>query len=377
MITVITGAPGTGKSAALVSLLTELGKDRALYVNGIPDLKIDHQELEDPTTWHDTVPDGSIIVIDEVQRVWRPRGPGQKVPDHIAMLETHRHRGLDFYIITQSPSLIDKNVRALTGRHVHLRDIGLLGRWWYEWPEIAENCASGWKNAPIKKRYRLPKKVFGQYKSASVHIKPVRSVPWMLAVMVLALLGTGYLAWRSYGAISGRMTAPVPAALTDAPKSSSPSNPLGLQSATAAAPMRPAFIDDRVDWIPRVSNRPESAPAFDALRVVAVMPVVSGAICNSAKTKCKCVTQQGTDAGLSHAECREWLENPPFHPYQLTLGSPASNGSPAPASPPPQVYSPPPVPSAPPVPLPSVASPDGPALSASAPRGAWLPRVGL
>lgn len=150
MITLITGAPGTGKSAALVSLLKELSKGRTIYVNGIPDLKIDHQELEDPTKWIDDVPDGSIIVIDEVQRIWRPRGPGQKVPPDIAALETHRHRGIDFYIVTQGPRLVDTNVRALVGRHVHLRDLGFLGRWWYEWPECADNCSTGWKNAPLK-----------------------------------------------------------------------------------------------------------------------------------------------------------------------------------------------------------------------------------
>lgn len=323
MITVITGAPGSGKSAALVSLLAELSKSRAVYVNGIPDLKIDHQELDDPAAWHETVPDGSIIVIDEVQRVWRPRGPGQKVPDHIAMLETHRHRGLDFYIITQAPRLIDTNVRALVGRHIHLRDIGILGRWWYEWPEIAENCAASWKQAPIKKRYRLPKKIFGQYKSASEHIKPIRSFPWMLVVMLLALLVTGGLAWRSYSVIGERMSPPG-ASLAVVP-GVKPATSVGSPASVAPVAAARAFIDDRVDWIPRVSNRPESAPAYDGLRVVAVMPVVAGAICN--KTRCKCVTQQGSDAGLSQAECRAWLDNPPFDPYTPRSASPPRSGT--------------------------------------------------
>ncbi|MDA1813338.1 hypothetical protein PDK10_27310, partial [Bacillus cereus] len=78
MLTLITGNPGTGKSAALVSMLEELGKDRQLYVNGIPELLIPHIELTEPEKWHETVPDGSVIIIDEVQRIWRPSGPGQK-----------------------------------------------------------------------------------------------------------------------------------------------------------------------------------------------------------------------------------------------------------------------------------------------------------
>ena len=307
MITLITGAPGTGKSNALVSLLESIGKDRAIYVFGIPELKIPHIELPDPSTWPDTVPDGSAIILDEVQNVWRPRGPGQKVPDHVAKLETHRHRGLDFYIITQGPNLVDANVRALVGRHVHLRDLGILGRWWYEWPECADNCRTAWKNAPIKKRYRLDKAAQAKYKSASVHVKPVRSVPWMLAVMVLALCIVAFMSWRAYGMISSKIH-PQPVAANPATQAGA----AGGQSSAAAAPK---LIDDRIAWIPRISHRPESAPAFDELRKVAVMPVVSGAICNS--KGCRCVTQQGTNAGLTDAECRAWLENPPFDAYSV------------------------------------------------------------
>jgi len=319
MITLITGAPGTGKSNALVSLLESIGKDRAIYVFGIPELKIPHIELPDPSTWPDTVPDGSAIILDEVQNVWRPRGPGQKVPEHVAKLETHRHRGLDFYIITQGPNLVDANVRALVGRHIHLRDLGILGRWWYEWPECADNCRTGWKNAPIKNRYKLDKAAQAKYKSASVHIKPVRSVPWMLAVMVLALCIVAFMSWRAYGMISAKVNPPKPASTAVA------SGQVGVTGSQAATPSVPKTIDDRIAWIPRISHRPESAPAFDELRKVATMPVVAGAICNS--KGCRCVTQQGTNAGLSDAECRAWLENPPFDPYSIAKAEHAPSPS--------------------------------------------------
>lgn len=307
MITFITGVPGTGKSNAVVSMLETIGKDRAVYVFGIPELKIPHVELPDPSTWPDTVPDGSVIILDEVQNVWRPRGPGQKVPEHVAKLELHRHRGLDFYIIAQGPNLVDANVRALVGRHVHLRDLGILGRWWYEWPECADNCRTAWKNAPIKKRYRLDKAAQAKYKSASVHIKPIRSVPWMLAVMVLALCIVAFMSWRAYGMISAKVNPPKPT--TTAVASGQVGTAPGAQQPAATAKV----IDDRIAWVPRISHRPESAPAFDDLRKVAVMPVVAGAICNG--KGCRCVTQQGTNAGLTDKECRTWLENPPFDPY--------------------------------------------------------------
>lgn len=323
MITLITGAPGTGKSNACVSLLEEIGKDRPLYVFGIPELKIPHIELADPTTWPDTVPDGSAIILDEVQNVWRPRGSGQKVPDHVAKLETHRHHGLDFYIITQGPNLLDSNVRALVGRHVHLRDLGILGRWWYEWPECADNCRTAWKNAPIKKRYRLDKAAQAKYKSASIHVKPVRSVPWMLAVMVLALLVVAVMTWKAYGMISAKVAPAKPSPAEAVPGAPAPvvNAPSPMQSASTG----PKLIDDRVDWIPRVSTRPDSAPAYDHLRQVVSMPRIAGAIFMGKRWKC--LTQQGTDAGLSEADCRAWAENPHFDAF--TVASEKKNETPA------------------------------------------------
>lgn len=203
MLTLITGAPGAGKTAAVVSMIEELGQGRAVYVSGIPDLVIPHVDLEDASKWPDVVEDGAIIVIDEAQRVWRPAGSGAKVPRDIELLETHRHRGLDFYVITQMPRLVHSNVRALCGRHVHLRDVGILGRWWYEWPECGNT--ESFKSAPLKKRYKLPKKIFDKYKSATVHVKPVRGIPRSIFVVGFCIIAFGFLAWRLYGSISGKL----------------------------------------------------------------------------------------------------------------------------------------------------------------------------
>lgn len=348
MITLITGAPGTGKSAALVSLISELEKDRTIYASGIPDLAVPHIDLDPlpegqtdddraayvkaggradcsgPNFWPSIVPDGSLIVIDEVQRVWRPRGPGAKVPPDIAALETHRHHGLDFYVITQAPRLMDSNIRGLVGRHVHLRDLGILGRWWYEWPECADNCATAWKNAPIKKRYRLDKSVFEKYRSASIHIKPIRSVPWMLAVLVLALVLVGFFSWRSYKTISSKMGASPDFHQQKTGDGGAASK---AAAATPAGPVPVAY--DVTSFVPRVSSHPESAPAYDHLRVVTAMPKVTAGYC-AGQDECKCYTDQGTDAGLSVAECRRFVTNPPFDPYRV---KPVESGSGRPQEP--------------------------------------------
>jgi len=318
LITLITGAPGAGKSAALVSLLKELAKGRAVYSHGIPDLKIDHQPLDEPNRWHETVPDGSIIVIDEVQNVWRPKGPGQGVPPDIQALEVHRHRGLDFYIVTQSPRLVHTNVRALVGRHVHLRDVGFLGRYWYEWPECAENCSASWKQAPLKKRYKLPKAIFGEYKSASVHVKPVRSFPVMLVVAIFALIATAALAWYVSGSIMKKTE-------TSKPFLNAPGQPQAKATPTPAPTVEhvetpppvgsvPSAYDPTI-FIPQNPRVPESAPAYDHLRLVVAMPRVAGGICGA--NGCKCYTAQGNPLPMSSNDCREVIEANTFDPYRV------------------------------------------------------------
>lgn len=343
MLTIITGAPGTGKSAAVVSLLSELSKDRAVYSSGIPDFSVPHEELDDPTKWHDVVPDGSIIVVDEAQRIWRPRGPGSKVPLDIAAMETHRHRGIDFYIITQAPRLVDSNIRGLVGRHVHLRDLGILGRWWYEWPECADSCAASWKQAPIKKRYRMNKAALGLYTSASIHIKPIRSMPWMLVVMLVAVVLTIGLAWRSWGIIQDKAHPKALAVPSGVVANVSSGVPGAMVSGVPVA-VNPY---DYTATTPRLASHPESAPAYDALRVVAVMPVIAGGVCM--RDNCRCYTQQGTLVVMPVNDCKRLISEREFNPYVLTSGSGGGSAArpsgrvgaqPVPASPVPVAASP-------------------------------------
>jgi zona occludens toxin len=303
MLTLITGVPGAGKTAGAVDLLLREYGNRPLYVDGLNGLQIDHTEV-DVLKWTEDVPDGAVVVVDEVQRKWRPRGPGSKVPDSVAGLETHRHRGLDFILITQNPRLLDANVRALIGRHVHFRDTGWAGRWAYEWPECSVECA--WKTCTNKRKYKLPKRVFDLYKSASMHMKPVRKVPLMLWFLGLAVIVMAWLLWRVWGNFKGSEAPPLPTpskVVATAP----------VQSLSGDGIVQAGWIDDRVAFIPRISSKPETAPAYDAIRSVVNMPLVHGGLCM--RGRCVCVTQQGTDAGLSTAECKEWLDRPPFDPY--------------------------------------------------------------
>jgi zona occludens toxin len=207
MITLITGTPGAGKTLYTVAnLLRELvgsevdsvGPDgkpckipRVVFTN-INDLMLDHEKIDGRVggglaDWHKWVKPGNVICYDEVQKEWPVRPNGSKVPDFIQALETHRHMGCDFIIITQGPQLIDQNVRALVGRHLHVRRMGgVAGSIVYEWDHCSRQLI--FSQSMSKKPFRYPKDVFTLYKSSELHTKPKMAVPGAIYVVGLALV---------------------------------------------------------------------------------------------------------------------------------------------------------------------------------------------
>ena len=90
---------------------------RTIYAN-IKALKIDYVRAL-KTDWRDC-PDGSIIVIDEVQLIKPYDNLKDRNNEMIQELTIHRHRGFDFFFITQHPSLLHPTAKILIGMHWHL-----------------------------------------------------------------------------------------------------------------------------------------------------------------------------------------------------------------------------------------------------------------
>lgn len=345
MITVITGTPGAGKTALAVSMLDELVRQsektgaplRPVVVMGIPELQLPHEVApsvdqwtfsepapEDPTLMeaHFAFPEGALVIVDESQKVYRPRAAGSKVPDHVAAFERHRHRGLDFWLITQHPGLLDANVRKLAGKHIHLRALW-AGRRLYEWSECKDPESKAERDSAITRPYRLPSRVFGLYKSASLHVKQSRRLPWQLWAVFGAVALAGYLGWGVYGRISGAIGGDVVEPVTDsasggrAPFQVEGAPGSGASARASAQPVTMGAGATVEDWTPRIQTRPETAPMYDQFRQVKALPVVAG--CVAMRDRCACYTDQGTDAFLTVAQCREWLRSPPFNPWRESV----------------------------------------------------------
>lgn len=283
MLTLVTGVPGTGKTAYCVNELIDVVGDRLLFVDGIKDLSLPHEAVPHIDTWvrkRETesgaqeiewvaFPPGSLVVIDECQRLFRPRHPSQKVPDAVAGFETHRHAGLDFWLITQDAMLLDSNVRKLIDRHIHIQD-SWLGRFTYTWLKEGDPKSRISLAEASRQKYIIPKRAFDKYKSAELHTKRNRPVPWILPVGIAAVLAFAFLVYRVVNSVSGRgETGKEPAS-----QAALPAKPAG-QAPAPAMQAKPtpklSSYDDAYDLIRWLNER--GTP-----RIVSIVRLKKGAV---------------------------------------------------------------------------------------------------
>ncbi len=341
MISIFTGVPGTGKTALVVSELNKI-QDRPIFVMGIPDLKIEHQPVPPIAEWTElrpdpddpgvllpyfTFPPNSLIVIDEAQRVYRPRTAGTKVPPIVAAFETHRHTGVDFWLVTQDAGLLDSNIRKLVTRHVHIRATA-IGRYKYEWPELGVPDNKSSRELARRDRYTPPRDAFPLYKSAEVHTKVRLGLPWYYFVFAFAFLASCGLLYYGYNRI---------ASFTD--KGDGPVNKID-SNINAKPKLIKASRNELEDYLiaqkPRLEGLLHTAPVYDQVAAPKVVPEVVGCY-STKKTGCRCLTQQGTPYNTTKALCEDWLANGvPFKPWKEPeippLASPQQSASVPPLS---------------------------------------------
>ena len=352
MLYLITGVPGSGKTLKMISDLMNRKdlKDRPLYLDGIPEVNgeiipnLPIPEGETMQTWHKWAPTGAILVIDECQRVFRPRPSGSKVPDYVAELETHRHRGIDIFLLTQHPRLVDVNVRSLIGHHCHISKTNLGVRRMFEWERCGDPTSKTDVEGAVKSVYTLDKKAFGVYKSAEEHTKirtklsrTVYAFPIVLLIVIVAAWSS-YTRWQRLNAEEAQtQPAPVaaPAASPAAGGTAAAPAADGTHAAGQYAPEvkqadRPHISAD--DFKPAIDGQPHTAPIYDTYnKAVQTMPYPVACVQNA--DRCTCYTDQGTKIkGFDKALCLEYVADGLYNPYRRqTAENQAQTASPAPA----------------------------------------------
>lgn len=335
MIILITGAPGAGKTAlGLWEAAHQAAKEnRVLHVHGVEELKSDKfpcevQVLNDPKDWM-ALPDGSMVFLDEAQQVFRSRPMGSPVPDFVAPLETHRHRGFDFYLTTQSPGIIDYQVRRLAGRHVHLKALPMKGRATrYEYDE-PQSKPTDWRTkqqALSVALWRYPREVFGWYRSTVVITSGHRArLPrglWIRLLMILLPLGLAIYLFLFHGSFFMTAFGGDSELQPGGGESASVSKnigrdldqrfaPLAMSSSRSQAgfgvPEKDRVIDWTADFLPAVEGLPWTAPAYREVYRVQDHPRPQCVIVHDdfgGVARCNCYTQQATRMrSISEQQC--------------------------------------------------------------------------
>ncbi len=305
VITLTTGVPGSGKTLYTLNYVKALSEKegRPVYYSGIAQLALSWHEIESPELWFE-LPEGAIIVVDEAQRLFRPRGQGSHVPPHVAQLETHRHKGFDIFLVTQHPMLIDSNIRRLVGQHFHvIRRFGGQRAVVHEFTSCSEITKGAMQEA-VRHDFAYPKESFSWYKSAEVHTHK-RRVPmrvyflWASPVLVVGLFVLAFhYATRASHATTGAAVAKGAASVAGV------ADQVG---GVGRGPGASAHVETRGEYLaaraPRLANLAYTAPVYDELTKPVRVP--RPAACVATRGRCRCYTQDATLLQVDDAFCRD------------------------------------------------------------------------
>ena len=313
MLYLVTGTPGSGKTQYTLKQVTqdEHFKDRDVYTWGIPGLSPDlgWKEITDPEKWDSEVPNGAIVIIDEAHSVFPRLKIGSQKPPHFEPLSTHRHRGLDVFVITQYPNDLDIYVRGRVGWHYHLkRKMG------YEASIVHkanEAFYPGDKDAMAKcetEVYKFDKKVWELYKSATVHNVQKKFPKKLLLLPVLLVLAIVTIFW-AYSVLAKSIEDKMPETALEIVQD--PSAAEGDSAAQSVVPqVHMTAIDQATylrQYVPRVEGQPWTAPRYDDLMQARRAPKPAGCIHNKYTNVCRCITRDGSDLAVTREYCMGWM----------------------------------------------------------------------
>ncbi len=315
-ITLITGVPGSGKTLKAVwdhlrpyvghvdVNVNDKGEEvkipSVVYTN-INSLQIEHELIEGGgswvydlrkkdwayegnrealRTWHLWAKPGAKIFFDEFQKFWPPRANGAAVPPDIQALDTHRHMGVDFVLITQNCNNVDRHILGLVDRHIHVRRVANMPlAVVYEWDHASRSL--NYRNSMTKSPWRYPVKAYQLYKSAELHTKQKRKAPAVLWFILAAFAGAAY----AFPTLQTRLTERISGKPAETVSAADP-KPEGPQT----------YVKDGIKYTVETTQTAVE-PISPASATVPVAPVVSQPVAAgcvvSPASECKCFDAQG------------------------------------------------------------------------------------
>lgn len=341
MIYWFTGQPGHGKTLHAIARALEFkAQGRVVYVCNVRSFNYEKAGMlpmtpEQFRDWMNFLPDGAVALVDEAyeKEMLPKRAPGSKVPDHVERLATHRHRGIDFIFVCQSPDKqVDVFVHDLIERHIHVRR--RFGTQFVHLREFDRYEKNPEKAQPlVLKRARLPKHVFGLYESTELDTTE-RRIPWYYFALGLGLpfsLGFAYWTFTGMGErIAGGAPAQDPAHVAQAPGQRDAARTERSDGRSAASMTAEQYVQSMT---PRIPSQPWTAPAYDGKLNLPTEP--PRLFCMSSGYQrgnqynvdsCRCITEQGTRYKLDMLTCVTIARDGQYEPYRDESGTRYTDG---------------------------------------------------
>lgn len=340
MITIISGTPGSGKTALIVEMIMEeLKTGRKVYTFGIPKLLLNVHEAGNIHQWQDgswlqidsynpeltkekgikstwfprgcpescewlstcprvgalnplyTPDSGALVIIDESHTEFPQRASGKTPPPYVEALTVHRHQGLDFWFVSQRPSFLDPFVRGLSSKHIHLA-INVFAffsgaRNKYEWAEYQETVNRTSKLLASKSDYRPSPAVFPLYASSSLHTKLDQRMPTIMrAFIIMVLIVTSLAAFAVYRVYDRTQTLKAQQIANE-------------QSSGLIKTAEASTLPVTASGVPVADSQPPVP--------VPALPSVKSCIANA--NKCRCYNAHGQLVPLTESQCRTSVHN--------------------------------------------------------------------
>lgn len=286
---------------------------RTIYTN-INALKIDFVrslydllDTKKSVDWR-KAPDGSIIVIDEIQLVEPFKQTKNKDDPIIQDLTIHRHRGFDFYFITQSANLLHVQLKDLIGLHWHITvPWGWVSKV-YQYGSYRQNpnAVSIKMSAERKFNFSPPDKLFKLYKSTTINTHQKR-IPYKPIILFLTVIffAIGAFIW----AISGSKDSTLIGGMTDKQSAATSivENPLQVPSAASdSAPVVATSPTPQTLQIPSAASDVFVPPSsFDDPSFIAVDGIITGSVMMNGE--CWAFNSKALRVPVSSAECEIYL----------------------------------------------------------------------
>lgn len=330
MLYLVTGTPGSGKTLNTIKFVNESPQfhhhekkledgtkekvRRNIYYFNIRDLDpelgwIEINE-EQAKKWYE-FPSGSVFIFDEAYDIFPAKSSGAKSPEHVTKLATHRHYGMDIFLICQKSSgQVDTFVRGLINRHQHYsRVYGLATVNRYTW----ETCQLNTESASIKKlanisTLKMDKKYFGKYHSADEHTH-TRNLPWkdFIKFGIGAIAVIGFIVWfwitfqsvlsETEDAIDGTIDGVSAAIDPDSERYSR------RQTSQQTKPLEEmTFVELHT---PEIEGLPWTAPIYREVTAARSWPRPGACVEFIEPDSCVCYSQQATKVPISTEMCQQ------------------------------------------------------------------------